>query len=94
MFETNSFTPDSDAERESRLRTVKQMLVMKKYAWASHSFLRHAIYKADDRTASNGDILPGNGLATAIVRLGRKVLIDTDEFDRWVEDHRMQPRVR
>jgi len=92
MFETDNFTPVSDAEQESRLFTVQQMLGLEKYAWASNSFLRHAIYQADDRAASNGDIVPGNGLAPAIVRLGRKVLIDTDEFDRWVEGHRMASR--
>ncbi len=37
---------------------------------------------------SGGAIVPGNGLASAIVRIGRKVLIDLNAFDVWVESHR------
>ena len=29
-----------------------------------------------------------NGLARAIVRVGRRVLIDVDAFDQWLDDHR------
>lgn len=72
-----------------RLRTVGQMLNMSEYAWATNSYLRHVIFAAEDRVGSGGATVLGNGLAPAIVRIGRKVLIDLDEFDRWVEGHRM-----
>ena len=58
------------------------------YEWTTESFLRHAIFNSKDRTGSGGTIIPGNGLAPAIVRLGRRVLIDLDAFDDWLESHR------
>ena len=47
--------------------------------------LRNLIFKAERRHSSNGEI-PGNGLieAGAVVRIGRKVLIDEDRFFDWV----------
>lgn len=40
---------------------------------------------------NGGHISPGNGLAPAIIRIGRKVLIDLDVFDTWVDGQRAMP---
>ncbi|MCM2323506.1 MAG: DNA-binding protein [Oligoflexia bacterium] len=32
-----------------------------------------------------------NGLSNAVVRIGRKILIDTEAFGQWIESHR-QPQ--
>jgi hypothetical protein len=37
---------------------------------------------------SKGEEVPGNGLASAILRVGRRVLIDVDAFDVWLKAHR------
>ncbi len=64
-------------------RTVEQ------FAEANPAFtpaaLRNLIFKAEPRKSSRGEI-PGNGLAEAgaIVRLGRRVLIDEARFLAWV----------
>lgn len=52
----------------------------------TESALRNLIFKADERPGANCTI-PGNGLieAGAVVRIGRKVLIDEDRFFEWVE---------
>lgn len=52
----------------------------------SQAALRNLIFKADEREGANGPI-PGNGLieAGAIVRIGRKVLIDEARFFDWVD---------
>jgi hypothetical protein len=52
----------------------------------SESALRNLIFKADERLGANGPI-PSNGLieAGAIVRIGRKVLIDEARFFDWIE---------
>lgn len=52
--------------------------------------LRNLIFKAEPRQSSNGEI-PGNGMIEcgAIVRLGRKVMIDEDKFFEWL--HKQQP---
>ena len=48
--------------------------------------LRNLIFKADSRESTKGTIL-GNGLieAGAIIRLGRKVLLDEDAFFLWID---------
>lgn len=48
--------------------------------------VRNLIFKADERQSSNGAI-PGNGLIEcgAILRVGRKVLINEERFFNWVE---------
>jgi hypothetical protein len=52
----------------------------------TESAMRNHIFKADEREGANGKI-PGNGLleAGAIIRIGRKVLIDEDRFFEWME---------
>lgn len=48
--------------------------------------LRSLIFKADARDTDLGEI-PGNGLleAGAIIRIGRRVLIDEARFFEWVD---------
>ena len=52
----------------------------------TESALRNLIFKADERLGANGTIA-GNGLieAGALIRIGRKVLIDEDCFFEWME---------
>jgi hypothetical protein len=56
-------------------------------AW-TQAALRNYILNANDRMNSRGERIPGNGLAEAgaIVRVGRKVLIDEQAFFRWIAD--------
>jgi hypothetical protein len=44
------------------------------------------IFKSEDRFDSKGRKIPGNGLAVtgAIIRRGRKVLIDVDRYGAWL----------
>ena len=44
------------------------------------------IFKSQDRFDSKGRRIPGNGLADtgAIIRRGRKVLIDVDRYGAWL----------
>ena len=58
----------------------------------SQAAIRNLVFKADARHSSRGEI-PGNGLieAGAIVRIGRKVLIDEDAFFAWVDSQKDSP---
>jgi len=47
--------------------------------------LRWLIFNSRPRESTNGTI-PGNGLEKALVRLGRRVLIDEDLFYEWIEE--------
>lgn len=68
-----------------RLATVAQAAAL--YPVFSQLALRDLIFKAADRFNSRGDRIAGNGLAEAgaIVRIGRKVLIDLDAFEAWID---------
>ena len=56
------------------------------FAWPPVGGLRHLIHHAYTRHSSKGEI-PGNGLieAGAIVKVGRRVLINPEKFFAWVE---------
>ena len=64
------------------LSTVRQF--SEKHPAFSQGSLRNLIFLADERHTSKGKI-PGNGLSMALVRIGRKLLIDEAKFFEWVE---------
>ena len=47
--------------------------------------LRNLIFLSESRETSKGTI-EGNGLAMALVRIGRKLLIDEARFFQWIEE--------
>ena len=59
------------------LKVVKQF--SQDHAAFTEAALRAIIFNADDRPSTAGTI-PGNGFAPAIVRIGRRVLIDEQKF--------------
>lgn len=78
----NASYPPTDRRRV--VLTVSQFN-QRNPAW-SELALRNLIFKAGTRHSTRGEI-PGNGLieAGAIVRIGRKVLIDEDAFFTWID---------
>jgi hypothetical protein len=52
--------------------------------------LRDIRFKADDRRNSRGEVIKGNGTADFGVwaTIGRKVLVDLDALDRWIDSHK------
>ena len=68
------------------LRTIKQFCEAWQ-AWTPPA-LRNLILNGADRINSRGERIPGNGLAEAgaIVRVGRRVLIDEQAFFRWIAE--------
>ncbi len=75
-----------------RLCAVEEIASAFPHARLTPAAVRALVFRADDRRNSRGDLLPGNGLgrAGAIVRVGRKVLIDLDRFTAWLGSHRVQ----
>lgn len=55
----------------------------------SPASLRALIDKARTRMSSNGPI-PGNGLSGAIVRVGRRVLLDEGAFFQWLAEQNQE----
>ncbi len=72
-----------------RLATIEQTAKLYPFTPAA---LRDLVFRANDRQNSRGETIKGNGLAKAgaVVRIGRKVLIDLDGFETWIDAHRGQ----
>lgn len=51
----------------------------------SEPALRNLVFCAKPRHSSKG-VIPGNGLDRAIIRVGRKVLIDAEQFQKWLRE--------
>ena len=64
-----------------RLYTVRQFA--SRHPAFTESSLRWLIFNAKERPSSKGVVL-GNGLETALVRIGRRVLLDEQRFFVWV----------
>lgn len=69
-----------------RLATVENTAKVFAEAGETQASIRANIFKGEDRVNSRGDKIPGNGLAAsgAIIRRGRKVLIDLDRYGAWL----------
>ena len=68
------------------LATVPVLAKIYADAGATPAGIRMDIFKADDRLNSRGEKIVGNGLAAhqAIVRRGRKVLVDVVRYGNWL----------
>ena len=69
-----------------RLVTVEKAAEIFSNAGETVGAIRANIFKAEDRYNSRGEKITGNGLAEtgAIIRRGRKVLIDIDRYAAWL----------
>ena len=79
-----------DDRRPRRIASVKQLPETPGYEWLTVSALRHLIFNSQPRVDSKSRPVPTSGMqeAGAIIRLGRKLLIDLDRFDAWLDSHR------
>ena len=64
------------------LLTVRQF--SERHSAFTQGSLRNLIFHASSRQSSQGRI-DGNGLDAAIVRIGRKLLIDERKFFAWID---------
>lgn len=78
-------TDNVAVRNDLRLVTVKALPMTPGYEWLSEASLRHLIFNAQGRINSKGETIRGNGLDRALIRVGRKVLIDLDEMALWLE---------
>lgn len=69
------------------LYSVKEVPKLNEFSWLTESSLRHLIFQSQNRYASNGDMIPGNGMLEAgvIKRFGKRILIDIEKMRLWVE---------
>jgi hypothetical protein len=69
----------------TEIYTIKQLIKLPKYRWLTEAALRQLIFQAGNTNSADKN-LSGNGLqqSGAILRIGRKVLIDAVSFDAWI----------
>lgn len=65
------------------LSTIRQF--SEKYPAFSQGSLRNLIHLSSERYSSKGKI-PANGLNIALIRIGRKLLINEVRFFQWIEE--------
>ncbi len=81
-MQTNQIDLPVVQQQARALSTVRQF--SEKYPAFSQGSLRNLIHLSTERYSSKGKI-PSNGLAIALVRIGRKLLIDESKFFEWIE---------
>jgi hypothetical protein len=74
--------------KRPNLMTVRVACQRYKDAFPNERVLRNLIFKARDRYSSGG-VIKGNGLDVAIIRVGRKILIDEDKLIGWIYSQSM-----
>lgn len=74
--------PPALPQHPRTLSTVRQF--SEKTPAFSQGSLRNLIHLSSERYSSKGKI-SGNGLSIALVRIGRKVLIDDAKFFEWID---------
>jgi hypothetical protein len=72
---------NSQTESRTPLLTVRQFAA--RHPAFTESSLRWLIFQSHSRASSKG-VIPGNGLHAALLRIGRRVLIDETRFFEWV----------
>ena len=75
------------SQEASNQVTARSLLTVRQFSQKHPAFtepaLRSLIFQAKPRMSSKGPIEP-NGLEQAILRIGRRVLIDEGRFFEWV----------
>ena len=73
---------------DEKVKPIRSLLTVRdlhtRYPAWSEAALRALILNASDRTNSRGDRIPGNGLDIALIRCGRKLLLDEALFIDWI----------
>lgn len=83
--------PKSEAQKSSARRRLFRVaeLVSRNPNLLTEGRTRSLIFNAEPRPGVKG-VIPGNGLAPAIVRIGRVVWIDEEMMYAWFDDHRIE----
>jgi len=69
-----------------RLATIPNAAKAFESAGLTPAAIRSHVFKSQDRLNSRGEKIPGNGLAAsgALIRKGRKILLDLDRYGAWL----------
>lgn len=76
----------TDETRTTKLSTIQNLPTLFPYAGLTVPAIQAQVFKSQDRIDSKGRKIPGNGLGEcgAIIRCGRKILIDVERYSGWL----------
>lgn len=81
---------------ENTIQPLRSLLTVRqlhdKYPAWSEAAMRALILNASNRTNSRGEKISGNGLDRAIIRVGRKLLLDEKFFIEWLAEQSKRAR--
>jgi len=80
---TQAIKSACSAPQPRTLLTVRQF--SDKHPAFTQGAIRNLIFLSESRKTSKG-IIAGNGLNVALVRIGRKLLIDEEKFFQWINE--------
>jgi hypothetical protein len=83
---------EANNTQPQKLVTIRQLAAMEQYAGVfPENRLRGLIAAAAPRMNSRGHAIPANGLfeAGAVMKIGKRILIDIDAFQRWLASKRL-----
>lgn len=85
-LQASSALGQSEEVRPIRLSTVKNLPACFPLIDLTVGAIQGHIFKANDRFDSKGRKIKGNGLGGlgAVIRRGRKVLINVDKYEEWL----------
>lgn len=75
---------------QQALYPVQDFVALPEFSFLTESSMRHLIFNSRSRYSASGEKIQGNGLVEsgAIIRIGRRVLIDAAKFREWMLSHR------
>ena len=88
--ETINANPQASNTQPRNLFTPDEFPLLPEFSYLTKSSIRHLIFKSRPRYSASGEVVHGNGLveAGAIIKMGRRVLIDATKFREWALSQR------
>ena len=89
MTQSTAQSSDTSSPQPHHTSQIRSLLSVNQFSEKHKAFspasMRNIIFNAQDRHSSKG-VVPGNGFAKSIIRLGRKILIDEEVFFECLHD--------
>jgi hypothetical protein len=76
------------------MEIVNKCQLLARFPAIKERTLRYWIQSAYPKEVSRQgrrSVIPGNGLASAIIKVGRVMYFDIDRFSAWLNQHRLAP---
>lgn len=79
---------EENSKRQSlRIVPLTQVPEASGYNWLTLSMLRHWTFQSQPRIGADGSTISGNGFESCLLRIGRRILVNLDLMDDWLNSH-------